>query len=423
MARTITETSNRYDQPHRPLPIALLNGAGKIAARFGIAPKLEVESLLAAARRKTGLSDFGEMWFLEPLNVLVESMNREANLTTLGVLIQQGRIVDALANRLRIEALCKKHPEILHIDLGKIIVIAGLQRTGTTTLHRLLAADPAMRSLISWEALNPVPLEGEKPGEPTARINKAKLAEKGLAYLAPEFFAIHPVEFDAPEEDILLLDLSFMTQSPEAIMQVPSYAKWLEQADTTHAYRYLKKTLQVLHFQRPAQNWVLKTPHHMEYLDTLLAVFPQATIVQTHRDPQKTMGSFCSMVAHGRGVFSDQVDAREVARHWTRKVERMMRRSMAVREQHGAQCIDVAYEALVKNPMDELERIYRFAGLPFTEAAQKAVAATQEKNRQHRYGRHVYHLEDFGLSKAAIESQFGFYRNHYRIPHESSRGE
>src|SRR5690606_27360696 len=137
----------------------------------------------------------------------------------------------ALVIRLRVQGFVKQHPEVLDTDLGKVIVIAGLQRTGTTTLHRLLAADPDMRALMSWEALNPLPLPNEQPGNPEPRIAQPRRAEKGLAYLAPEFFAIHPVEHDAPEEDILLLDLSFMSQSPEATLNVPTYARWLEQQD------------------------------------------------------------------------------------------------------------------------------------------------------------------------------------------------
>lgn len=419
MAKKLTQTSNNYHQPYRPLPIALLNNIGNLAGKMGFSPALNIDNMITHAKRKTGLNDFGDTWFLEPLKVLVESINNEAQLNTLGILIQKGRIEDALANRLRIEAICKKHPEIIDIDLGNIVVIAGLQRTGTTTLHRLLAANSDMRSLRSWEALNPLPLENEKSGEPSKRINKAKLAEKGLAYLAPEFFAIHPVEFDAPEEDILLLDLSFMTQSPEATMYVPSYADWLEENDSTKAYQYLKKTLQVLHFLHPAKHWVLKTPHHMEYLDVLLNVFPQAKIIQTHRDPQKTMGSFCSMVAHGRGIFSDHVDAKEVARHWTRKVERMMHLSMNVRQQRdNNNFLDISYYDLMKDPLAELEKIYAFANIDFTATARQATIETQKRNKQHRYGKHIYHLDDFDLSTEIIESKFGFYREHYQIPHE-----
>jgi len=110
-----------------------------------------------------------------------------------------------------------------------------------------------------------------------------------------------------PEEDVLLLDMSFMSQSAEATMRVPTYARWLEEQDHTPAYAYLRKLMQLLLWQQPAKRWVLKSPHHMEYLDVILRVFPEATIVQTHRDPRKTMASFTSMVCHGAGVFSDVV--------------------------------------------------------------------------------------------------------------------
>lgn len=413
------ETSARYANPHRPLPIALFNKAGKLFDGTFLPADLKVEKLLGAARKKTGLTDFGDEWFLEPLAMLVKSINEEAQLTTLGKIVQRGRLIAALSHRLRTEALCKAHPEILQQDLGKIIVIAGLQRTGTTTLHRLLAADPDIRALSSWEALNPTPLDKEEPGKPKKRIAQAKAAERGLAYLAPEFFAIHPVEYDAPEEDVLLLDISFMSQAPEATLNVPGYAAWLETQDHTPAYRYLHKLLKVLQWQRPAKNWVLKTPHHMEYLDTLLKVFPQARIIQTHRDPQKTTGSFCSMVAHGRGIFSDAVDPVAVANHWLRKVHRMMELSIAVREKQGdEQFIDISYYDLLNNPLAEIKKIYDFAGLEFNDTVANAITQTTRKNVQHRYGKHHYDLADFGLSKERIENEFGFYRKKYAIPHE-----
>lgn len=422
LRKTIQETSRDYAHPYRPLPIALLNKAGNMMEKMGIHSALDVNSLMQNASKKSGLWDYGDLWFKKPLQVLVDSINQEANLTPFGKLVQRNRLESALITRLRVEALLKEHPEIHDIELGKVILIAGLQRTGTTTLHRLIAADPQMRSLVSWEALNPVPLPGEN-GNPVKRIKQAKMAEKGLAYIAPEFFAIHPVEHDSPEEDVLLLDLCFMSQAPEATMNVPAYAAWLETQDHTPAYEYLRTLLKILTWQKPAQHWVLKTPHHMEYLDVIMQVFPQATIVQTHRDPQKTTGSFCSMVAHGRGVFSDQVNAHEVADHWVRKVRRLMERSIAVRELAGAhgdasRFVDVSYYDLLKNPGVEVKRIYEAAGIDCDEKTLNAVQGTSKRNVQHRYGRHVYHLEDFALSKEGIEQQYQFYREKYQIPHE-----
>jgi len=356
-------TSNNYSNPYRPIPIKIFNSVGRLLQSFGLFGDLSAVELMEAAKKKTGLKDFGEGFsegelFFEAFIVLINAINQEANLTPFGKIIQKTRFISALATRLRIADLLKKHPEINQINLGKIIVIAGLQRTGTTTLHRLIAADPNMRSLVSWEALNPLPLEGEKKGKPDKRIKLAQQAEKALAYMAPEFFAIHPVEYDAPEEDILLLDLCFMSQAPEATFHVPSYASWLEKQDHELAYRYLKNVLRVLHWYQPNKNWVLKTPHHMEYIDQILKVFPEATVIQTHRDPQKTTGSFCSMVAHGRGMFSNEVDDKEVTQHWTDKVERMMRLSIEYRKKSNKDCfVDVSYYDLLKNTLAEIKKI------------------------------------------------------------------
>jgi len=373
--------------------------------------------MIAAARNRTGLSDFGDDWFLDPLNVLVKSINEEARLSSVGYALQKSRIVSALSTRLRAQHLIGKHPEILDLDLGRVILIAGLQRTATTTLQRLIAADPDIRALRAWEALNPVPLRGEKQGDPRRRIRLAKLAEKTIGFLAPDFAAIHPIRFDAPEEDVFLLDLSFMSQSPEAMMHVPSYAAWLERQDHTRAYRYLLAMLKLLHWQRPGGDWVLKTPNHMEHLDVALRVLPHTTVVQTHRDPKTAVASFCSMAAHGRGILSDHVDAGEIARHWVRKMRRMLERSMDVRDSRRADAfVDVSYYDLVSNPIDEVRAIYRHAGIEFTGRAENAAAALAARDIKDRHGKHVYSLSSFGLNAEEIDRHFAFYTRAFRIP-------
>lgn len=382
-------------------------------------PRLDVEGLIERARRKTGLSDFGDEWFREPLGVLVKSINAEAGLSALGRTIVHKRLGDALMVRLRAEDLFKRHPEILDIDLGHVFVIAGLQRTGTTLLHRLLGSDPRMRAVLSWEALNPVPLPGETPSDPKHRIRQAKIAQRGLAYIAPAFFAIHPVEYDLPEEDILFLDLSFMSQSHQATMRVPTYAKWLEGQDSTPAYLYLKKMMQLLYWQNPAHNCVLKSPHHMEYLETVLKVFPGATIIQTHRDPQKTMASFVSMVCHGAGIFSDDINVPEISEHWQRKVKRLIERSATARTlQTEDRFVDILYKDLTDDPMKQLRRIYDRVGVPLDEEVERNAADLLERQVKNKYGRHTYRSEDFGMSTEQIERDFGEYRARYSIPFE-----
>lgn len=419
MPKRVAETPTDYERPFRPLPVALLNAAGRAAGRVGARGKLDVDSMVAKARRRTGLSDFGDEWFMEPLSVLVRSINEEADLTLLGRLIQRRRIEGALATRLRVEDLLRRRPEIRDIELGPAIVIAGLQRTGTTTLHRLIASHPEMRAVAAWEGLNPLPLPREEPGDPHTRIRQALIAERAIAYLAPAFFAVHPAEHDAPEEDVLLLDVSFMSQSAEATMHVPTYARWLEGQDHTRAYEEFRTLLQLLHWQVPRHHWVLKTPHHMEHLDVVLEVFPTATIVQTHRDPLKTIPSFCSMVAHGRGLFSDRVDPREIGAHWLAKTARLVELTARAREAADPhRFVDVSYYDLVDDPMAQLRNVYERAGIPFEEDARRAAERTANRNVQHRYGRHVYDAGSFGLTREEIEDRIAPYRRRYDIPRE-----
>ena len=409
---------------HRPAPIAALNAVGRALARFGIADALNVDTMVAAATRRARLADFGDDAFMTPLNVLVDAINREARLTPAGRLIQRQRIVGALVNRLRVQDLLRRHPEIADGELGRIVLIAGMQRTGTTMLQRLFASNAEVRSLSAWEALNPAPMPGEGRTGTQRRMRHGKTAENALRYLAPSLSAIHPIEHDAPEEEILLLDLSFMSQTFEATMHVPTYARWLEDQDHTAPYEYLRTLLKVLAWQRPGRTWVLKSPQHLEHLDVVLEILPGTTVVHTHRDPGTALVSFCSMVAHARGMLSDHVDLREISAHWIRKTHRMVGRGLAVRASADPdRFIDVSYYDLVRDPVAVLRRVCRQAGVPLGAAAVAAAERTNRINRQHRYGRHVYEAGTFAVSGRCIERCFASYRAAFGIPSESAGAE
>jgi hypothetical protein len=442
-----TDTDPRHglsERPYRPRLLALANQLVRGLGAFGIGPsgawagRLTVGDLIDAARRRTGLYDFGDGSFSEPLERLVQAIETEARLHPVGRLITRARLVGALATRLRVRAFLRRHPEVLKSALPPPIVIAGLQRTGTTLLHRLLASDPALRALLSWEAIAPVGpealgpagshglganlgarLRGRSSGE-DPRIRQARLSVRALAYMAPGFFAIHPVEPEAPEEDVLLLDYSFRSTVPEATLHVPSYGRWLETQDHTPAYEYMATFLRVLAAQRGPRRWILKTPHHLEYLDVLREVFPGVRIIQTHRDPVRTLASLCSMITQGRGVFSDEVDPHEVGREWSRKVGRMLERSLAVRAAVNDEgFIDVSYYDLVRDPVGEVRRLYEQLGLAWSPAALARLEATRRDNPQHKYGRHAYRLEDFGLSEQGVEPLLAAYRARFAVPPEA----
>ncbi len=419
-----TDVIRSFDRPYRPVPIAIANRVGRALSSVGIGGKpIAVGDLLSAAQRKAGLDDFGDQAFMKPLEVLIQSINQEAALNPVGRMIIRGRIVGLLANKLVAAEAFRRHPEILEVPIRAPVVVAGLARTGTTMLHRLIARDPDIRSLASWEAINPAPIKKAPRGGKDPRFAQAAAAARGLKYMSPGFFAIHPAEPDAPEEEVILLEQSFLTTTPEAMMHVPTYSKWLEKQDHLPAYRVLRRMMQYLQWQQPGLGtdvrWVLKTPHHQEYFDPLLAVFPDATIVHTHRDPLKTSPSLFSMLTHLRMIFSDEVDPKRVAQHWLGKIENMARRAMATRDRVGDRgFIDVSYYDLIRDPLQEVGRIYEAAGMELTRGARDAMEASRKVDKQHKYGRHRYSLADFGVSESDIESRLGAYRARFDVPYE-----
>lgn len=403
-------TSTDYAHPYRPAPIRALNAVGRVVRA---APTWSPGALVDAARRAEGLRDLGPPDVDGPLDVLCRSIAEEADLHPLGAWITRGRLVGVLRNRLRATALRAADPAIAARRIRAPLVITGLQRTGTTLLHRLLGAVPALRALRSWEGLQPVPLRGAPTGDRDPRRRQARLAERGLKWMAPDFFAVHPVEADGLEEEVLLLDHSLLSTVPEATLRVPTFSKWLEAQDQAPAYAMLRDLLQLLE-PAPEARWVLKTPHHLEWLDVLFDRFPDATVVHTHRDPVVTLASFCSMVAHGRGVMSDRVDPHEIGRDWLAKTGRMVDRALATRAARADQgFVDVAYADLMADPVGVVRRIVETVGLTWDEAVERSVRERLAASPKERHGRHTYALGDFGLTEQQVAARFAAYRKRF----------
>ena len=377
------QTSRNYAAPYRP---ALVRALSPWLPQRALRPG----ELIDEARRSSGLVRFEDESFIAPLEKLCASLESEARLSPVGRLMTRARIVGSIVVLLRVsEARVPDRP------IAQPLFVTGLQRSGTTMLHRLLSADPSARALATWEALNPA-LSVPR----WRRLGTALAAEKVLRYLAPDFFAVHPIEARKAEEEVVVLDHTFLSTVAEASYHVPSFAAWLEEQDHEPAYRHLRRVLQLL---GPDARWVLKTPHHLEHIDTLRRVFPDARIIQTHRDPTITIASFCSMVAHGRGIMSDHVDPHEVGRHWQRKIARMLELSQKHRSEPW---LDVRYDDLVDDPMAQVERVYAFIGRPLTVSLRATMAQHRRANRQHKFGKHVYALSDFGLEKGPLAEAF-----------------
>jgi hypothetical protein len=399
---------------HKPWWFKGVNNIWKASYPLGTKSGLEKDSLIRAARKATGLHDLGKDFQDEPLDRLLRSIKEEAGLHPIGNFITRQRMINLLCVRLRAEELFSRYPAILEQPLLPAWVILGLQRTGTTKLHRLLAADERHRVLLSWEAINPVPL-GERKGKPDKRIAIARTSENALRFMAPGFFAIHPVEHHAPEEDILLLDATFLSTTPEATMNVPSYASWLEKTDQSSAYAYMVKLLKLLQWQRPGNRWILKSPHHLEFPDLIDKHFGEVHFLWTHREVTECIPSFISMAAHSRVIFSDESDGNAIARHWIRKTGYMLQKGLDYRNknQHKNQFTDIRYENLRDTAAEVLTEIYRLDGGMTPELLARFDKAEKE-NPMRKYGIHEYNLEDFGVRKEDIFKETVGYRNFLR---------
>jgi hypothetical protein len=416
------ETSRSYARPYRPRAVRVANGAGAILARVGLSARLDEASLVLAARRRARLYFFGDEGFRIPLRRLLAAIEAEARLHPVGRAIVRQILIRALANRLRIAALCECHSEIAEQAVDAPVFIVGLQRSGTTLLQRLLALHPGLRALASWEAVTPAPLPG-RPGRPDPRLADALRAERAVRYMAPDFFSIHPIVARGQEEDSLLFDPSLYTTTAEALMNVPSFTAWLEEVDHGGAYAEYRRIVQLLLWQRPGagggQRWLGKTPLHLEHLDTLLSTVPDARIVHTHRDPARCVASLCSMLAHARGFFSDRVDAREIGRQWLARTRRMVERGSSARQRLGESAfLDVRYEELLDDPMKVVRRICEGVGAPLPADGERQMRAFLAAHPQHEFGIHAYGLADFGLEEAEVRGAFSGYCDRYAIAAE-----
>lgn len=404
-----------------PLPARALLAGWRGLSRIGIGRvSLHQENLIRAARKSAGLHDFVDESFREPMRLMLHSLEHEGALHPLGRATMRESLVRALVNRLRLEDLSARHPEIGATPVENPVFVVGLQRTGTTMLQRLLTCEPRLRAMPAWEGLNPAPFpDSANPGGPDPRIRLAKIAERALRYLSPELFAIHPIEAEEPEEDIHLLDLSFVSPAVDAIARVPSYQAWFCQVDQLPAYRYMRRLIRFLLWQRPGR-WLGKTPHHLEYLDELLTVFPDAKVIITHRDPTRTVASFCSMMGHSRAMFADRVDPVEIGEQFSAKAIRAVERSMQARRRidPGA-FLDVLYQDLVSDPLKQVRRVYDFIGMELEPTTEGAMKQWLRVNTQTKHGVHGYELADFGLDREALDSHFRAYRDLYGVPIES----
>jgi hypothetical protein len=372
-----------------------------------------VEDLHASASRRTGLSDFGPDDYTDGLAVLLDSYDREAGLTPLGAKMQRVFLRGALAARLCSEAAWQANPESAEVGIDRPVFVTGLPRTGTTALHRLLTADPASQGLEAWLAQVPQPRPPRHtwPDNPVFQGIQAGFARHHEEH--PEFMGVHYLAADQVEECWQLLQQSVRSVSFETLAHVPGYSAWLRGQDWTGAYQRHRLNLQMIGLHDAGRRWVLKNPSHLFALGALLAVYPDALVIQTHRAPRTAIASACSLAAHASAgwspVFTGEVIGRTQLDLWARGLALFT----AERARHDpARFHDVRYDDLVADPVGTVEAIYQHFGLPLTGAAADAIrslAAASAPSRAGGESGHRYVLADFDLTGEEVDERFRAY--------------
>jgi hypothetical protein len=376
---------------------------------------LQMEDLLRDAERETGLKDFGDNAFLEPLRILLAAAEGEGRLHRYGRGVLHGMVLHTLRNRLHVQSYWKRHPQALELPIRSPVFIVGMPRTGTTLLFNLLAQDPAHRWLPQWEALTPAPPPSYNPDQ---RREYAVGANRLIDKVLPGLRAIHSTGPDDPEECGPLLRNSFESEQFWVLFDVPSYLDWLGKRERTRSYRYYRNQLKLLQHQRPGRRWLLKSPAHLLALNALLAVFPDANVIQTHRDPLKALPSFCSLVGTNRGLSTAAGDFQRLGAETAILLSDRLNRCFEVRRGAAGHFHDVQYQALIQDPIGTVEAIYRRFGFDLTEEVLQLMRKFLTDNPRHKHGAHRYSLAQFGLDADTERARFRDYTARFEVPLE-----
>ncbi|MEX1217732.1 MAG: sulfotransferase [Acidimicrobiales bacterium] len=380
---------------------------------------LSVDAVCETAIAASGLEDFGSDDFLERLELQLQEVDADPDRTGLGRMMMFGDSLRYATNRLRIRDLLKQHPEILDIPIEKPVIVIGLPRSGTTNLVNLLASDSRFRSMPLWESFEPVPDSREEPSADGSnpRWDRCQTAWEALQTGAPLIAAMHPMEPDHVHEEVELMNPDFSGYTVEWVARVPQWRDYYFAHDQTSSYAYAKTVIQIMQWYRPRERWVLKCPQHLEQIGPLLATFPDATIVVTHRDPVAVLQSTITMVTYGARSSYRTSKPEWYRDYWMERIGHLLDSSL--RDRHllpPDRTVDVYFHEYMADEIGTLQRIYDAAGIEFTDTARAEVVAYQADHPRGKEGKMMYDLRgDFGISPEDARTRYTAYMQTFPV--------
>ena len=407
-----------------PLPVRLMNRAGQAARGLGFEPiKLDVDGLLEKAAASTGLSDFGGDEFRKPLHRLIDCLEKDADLTTMGRIVARSDLIRTLENRLRFVDLFREHPEISDETITRPIFVVGAPRTGTTIFHDLLAMDPNIRVPLTWETSYPHPPPETETFRTDPRIAQVQGDLDRLDQLLPDFKKMHPMGAERAQECVAITSHDFASMIYQTQFEVSAYDRWVLDHDMHSALKWHRRFLQVLQWKAPGERWALKSPQHLWHIEHTHREYPDALFVQTHRDPVRVVVSISSLVAALRRLSSDHVSLPQVAEYYATALAKAFDNTMAYRRSGRLpkdQVVDLYFQDFLQDQIGTVRRAYEHFGLELSDAAASAMQTFLDDNAADKHGQHSYSLADTEIDENTIRELFHDYETYFDIPRETA---
>lgn len=383
---------------------------------------LATETLLEQAAERSGLDDFGAPTFRVGLERVVDGLTHEANLNAVGEAMAPEVLLGYLRSRLEVTDWHRRHPEMASGPVTPPVVMIGMGRTGTTILHDLLSQDPANRVPRTWEVDRPCPPPEAATRDTDPRIAEVQAQLDVLGQVHPEFQAMHPTGARLAQECIRITGGEFASLIFLSQFRLPSYFDWLtHEADLAPAYRWHRQFLQLLQWHDPGERWVLKSGAHLWSLPALVAEYPDAWFIQTHRDPLRVVASLSSLFATVRHTGSDDVTIPQVADDWTDPILDALDLAVTAREDGTVpadRVVDIQYATFVADPLATIRELYARWGVELRPDVERRMRAFLDDHGQHQHGVHRYAFADTGQSADRIRARARRYCDYFQVPEE-----
>ncbi len=378
------------------------------------------EEIHEAAILKVELNDFGDPSYLRGLRALLQAYDEDDKLSETGRLAARHDLQSTLIKRLRSQQqLRESSAELDSYEIRRPIFITGLVRTGSTALHYLMGQDPNLQPLSHWLAENPIPRPPRDTWESHPNFKRTEKRLHALYSQDRSREAMHFMDASLPEECGHLIAQNFTDDRYIVSTTLPSYAAWYENNDHPETYERHRDLVRLIGSSARDRRWLLKYPVHLRQLPSLLAVYPDACVVQTHRNPATVLRSYTNMVASYRSIFEDDLDREAIAHELLESWAGAADRGVAARSNPGGgQFIDVEFGDFLADPMGTVRRIYSAFDHDLSTEGECALQAWQEANPQGAHGAHNYRKEQFYLSDGEVHERFASYYRHFGLEYD-----